>query len=166
MTGPGEGSHGRLPIEFVNVAGWLTNSDVALDSCAQFLAVAEHRIILTRAKSVGHHLRKADRQSVCAPACQDRISGGHAGVGVISLCAAPLSAPSLVPAEFSEFFRLGRAMRVLLPTGDGGVVHLFVEYGTRCRRRTLRSFRLLTSCFVLYSLRLRWCVWAAFACCR
>ena len=107
----------------------MTNGDMALDSCAQFLAVAEHRIIHTWAKSVGHQLRKADRQSVWAPACQDRISGGHAGVGVISSRAAPLSAPSLVTAECREFFRLGRAMRVLLPTGDGGVVHLFVEYG-------------------------------------
>ena len=32
-----------------------------------------------------------------------------AGVGVISLGGAPLSAPSLVTAEFSVFFRLGRA---------------------------------------------------------
>ena len=92
--GQARGSHGRLPIEFVNVRGWLTNGDMALDSCAQFLAVADHRIILTKAKSVGHQLRKADRQSVWAPACQDRISGGHAGVGVISSRAAPLSAPS------------------------------------------------------------------------
>ena len=37
--------------------------------------------------------------------------------------------PLLVTAEFREFFRLGRAMRVLLPTGDGGVVHLFVVCG-------------------------------------
>ena len=66
-------------------------------------------VILTRAKSVGHQLRKADRQSVWAPACQDRISGGHAGVGVISSRAAPLSAPSLVTSEFREFFRFGRA---------------------------------------------------------
>ena len=107
----------------------MTNGDKTLDSCAQFLAVAEHRIILTRAKSVGHHLRKADRQSVCARACQDRISGGHAGVGVISSRAVPLSAPSLVTAEFRKFFRLGRAMRVTLSTGEGGVVYLFVEYG-------------------------------------
>ena len=30
--------------------------------------------------------------------------------------------------SFKEFFRTGRAMRVILPLGDGGVVHLFVIY--------------------------------------
>ena len=31
----------QLSIEFINVGGWLTFGDLALDSCAQFLAVAE-----------------------------------------------------------------------------------------------------------------------------
>ena len=35
---------GHLSVEFVNVGGWLTYGDLALDSCAQFLAVAEHRL--------------------------------------------------------------------------------------------------------------------------
>ena len=74
---PGNGSQGRLSSEFVNVGGWLANGDMALDSC---LPVAEHRLISGRAGSVGRHLGKADRQSVWAPACQDQISGGHAGV--------------------------------------------------------------------------------------
>ena len=82
-----------------------------------------------RPRSVGHQLRKADRRSVWAPACQDQLAGGHAGTGVISPGGAPLSAPPLITTEFQEFFRLGRAMRVVLPTGDGGVVHLFVIYG-------------------------------------
>ena len=34
---------GQLSIEFVNVSGRLTSGDFALDSCAQFLAIAEHR---------------------------------------------------------------------------------------------------------------------------
>ena len=71
----------------------------------QFLAVAEHRLIPARASSVGHQLWKADGQSVWAPACQDQISSGHAGVGVIGLCGAPLSAPSLVTTEVQEFFQ-------------------------------------------------------------
>ena len=33
---------GQLSVEFINVDGWLTSGDLALDSCAQFLAVAEH----------------------------------------------------------------------------------------------------------------------------
>ena len=74
-----------------------------LDSCAQFLAVAEHRLIPARARSLGHQLRKADRHSVWAHACQDQLSGGHTGVGVISLCGPPLSAPSLVTTDFQEF---------------------------------------------------------------
>ena len=60
-----------------------------LDSCAQFLAVAEHMLILDRARSVCHQLRAAGFHSVGAPACQDQISGGHAGVGVVSLAGAP-----------------------------------------------------------------------------
>ena len=120
---------GQLSIEFVNVGGWLTSGDLALDSCAQFLAVAEHRIIPSRARSVCHQLRKAGHHSVWAPACQDRIAGGHAGVGVISLGGAPLSLPSFVTPQFQEFFRLGRVLRTTLPTAQGGVVHLFVVYG-------------------------------------
>ena len=89
--GPRGSTPGQLSIEFVNVGACLTSGDSALDSCAQFLAVAEHRLIPSRARSVGHQLRKAGHHSVWAPACQDRIAGGHAGVGVISLGGAPLT---------------------------------------------------------------------------
>ena len=119
---------GQLSIEFANV-GWLTSGDLALDSCAQFLAVAEHRLIPSRAKSVCHLLRKAGHHSVWAPACQDRVAGGHAGVGVVSLGGAPVCLPSFVTPQFQEFFRLGRVLRTTLPTAEGGVVHLFVVYG-------------------------------------
>ena len=34
----------RSTIEFVNVGGWLAHGDLATTSCAQFLAVAEHRL--------------------------------------------------------------------------------------------------------------------------
>ena len=89
--GPGRRSFipGQLSIEFANIGGWLTYGDLAMDSCAQFLAVAEHRLIPARARSVGHQLRKAGFHSVWAPACQDSIPGGHAGVGVVSLGGAP-----------------------------------------------------------------------------
>ena len=33
------------------MCGWLTHGDMAMDPCAHFFAVAEHR-------SIGHHLRK------------------------------------------------------------------------------------------------------------
>ena len=75
-------------------------------------------------RSVGHQLRTADYQS-----CQDQVAGSHAGVGVVSLGGAPLSLPSCVTPQFEEFFRLERVLRTTLPTGKGGLVHLFVVYG-------------------------------------
>ena len=126
--GPRVFTPGQLSIEFVKVGGWLTHGDLALDSCAQFLAVAELRLIPSRAWSVCHQLRKAGHHSIWAPACQDKIAGCHAGVGVISLGGSPLSLPSFVTPQFQEFFRLRRVLRTTLPTAQG-VVHLFVVYG-------------------------------------
>ena len=120
----GKGPQGRLSDEFVREGGRKCNRDLELDSGAQFLAVAEHRLIPARARSIGHQLRKAGRQSVWALACQDQISGCHAVVGVIRLHGAPLSAPSLVTLSSGS-----GDMRATIPSGDGGVVHLFVVYG-------------------------------------
>ena len=94
---------GQLTVEFVNVGGWLTSGDLALDSCAQFLAVAEHRLIPSKARSVSHQLRKAGHQSVWAPACHDQVAGGHAGVGVVSLGGALLLFPPLLLLSFRSF---------------------------------------------------------------
>ena len=44
----------HLLVEFVNVGGWLANGDMAWDSGAHFLAVAEHRLIRAGARSVVH----------------------------------------------------------------------------------------------------------------
>ena len=133
---------GQLSIEFLNVGGWLTSGDLALDSCAQFLAVAEHRLIPSRARSIGHQLRVAGHHSTWAPACQDKIAGGHAGVGVVSLGGAPLSLPSFITPQFQEFFRLGRVLRTTLPTAHGGVVHLFVVYGYQGAEEDAEKLRL------------------------
>ena len=103
------------------------------------LAVAEHRLIPSRARSVCHQLRKAGHQSVWSPACQDQVAGGHAGVRVVSLGGAPLTLSSFNTPQFEEFFRLGRALRTTLPTGKGGVVHLFGVYGYRGAEGTLKS---------------------------
>ena len=116
--------------------------DLAMDSCAQFLAVAEHRLLPARARSVGHQLRKAVYHSVWAPACQDSVPGGHAGVGVVSLGGAHLALPSFVTSEFREFFKLGRVLRTTLPTGKGGVVHLFVVYGYQGAEEDAEKLRL------------------------
>ena len=105
--GPRSFTPGQLSIEFVNVGGWLTSGDLALDSCAQFLAIAEHKLIPSRARSVCHQLRGASHHSVWAPACQDQVAGGHAGVGVVSLGGAPLSLPSFVTPQFQECVQVG-----------------------------------------------------------
>ena len=47
----------HLSVGFVNVGGWPTNRDMALDSGAQFLA--EHRSIPAKARSIGHRFRNA-----------------------------------------------------------------------------------------------------------
>ena len=52
--GPRDFTPGQLSVEFINVGGWLTGGDLALDSCAQFFAVAEHRLIPSQARSVCH----------------------------------------------------------------------------------------------------------------
>ena len=129
-----------------------------MDSCAQFLVVAEHWLIPSRVWSVGHFLRKAGHQSVWSPACQDKVAGGHAGFGVVSLGAAPLALPTFATAGFLEFFKLERALRVTLPAGNGRVVNLLSFMGIRGRRRTLsRCSSLIRFCKLLL-LRLRWCV--------
>ena len=101
--GPRDIIPGQLSVEFINIGGWLTSGDLAMDSCAQILAVAEHRLIPSRARSVCHQLRMAGHHSIWAPACQDRVAGGNAGVGVVSLGGAPLSLPSFFTPQFQEF---------------------------------------------------------------
>ena len=91
-------------IEFLNVGGWLSRGDLALESGAHFLAIAEHRLVPARARTVTTQLRQARRSSVWAPSCQDVTPGGHAGVGVISLHGAPfLFPPSSIPPLRSSF---------------------------------------------------------------
>ena len=58
------------------MGGWLTHGDLALDSCAQFLAVAEHWLSLS---GLGQFVISSVRL---------------AGVGVVSLAGAPLALPS------------------------------------------------------------------------
>ena len=106
--GPRVFTPGQLSVEFVNVGGWLTYGDLAMDSCAQFLAVAEHRLIPARARSVGHPeswssfgLGSCLSGSDCWRSCG---SWGHQ-----SWWCSPIS-PILyfVSPQFKEFFRLGR----------------------------------------------------------
>ena len=86
---------GQLSVEFVNVGGWLTYGDLTLDSCAQFLAVVERRLIPSRARSVCPQLRRAGHHSVWSPYCQDPVAGGHAGVGLLVLVVHSFASPIL-----------------------------------------------------------------------
>ena len=89
--GPGFSSYPPgFSIEFLNVGGWLYRGDLALGSPAHFLAIAEHRLVPARARTVTTQLRHSRRSSVWAPSCQYVTPGGHAGVGVISLHGATL----------------------------------------------------------------------------
>ena len=99
--------HSRFSIEFLNVGGWLSRGDLALESTAHFPALAEHPLVAARARTVTTQLRQARRSSVWAPSCQDVTPGGHAGVGVISLHGTPLSLPTLFDPSFKDFFRIG-----------------------------------------------------------
>ena len=104
--GPGKRfffSPGQLSVEFVNVGGWLTYGDLALDSCAQFLAVAERMLIPSATTSICHQLREAGHHFVWSPACQDQVAGGHAGVGVVCRGGATLSLPSFVTQVGQDF---------------------------------------------------------------
>ena len=139
--GPGTSSYPRgFSIEFLNVGGWLSRGDLALESSAHFLAIAEHRLVPARARAVTTQLRQARRSSVWAPSCQDVTPGGHAGVGVISLHGASLSLPTLLDPSFKEFFRIGRAMRVILPLGDGGWFIFLSSMVTKVLKMILKSF--------------------------
>ena len=100
---PGPGSFPFL-IEVLNVCGWLTHCDFALDVGVDFLAVVEHRRIPARDRSEWAKLRCRKIASIWAPASQDASHVGHAGVGVVSLRGAPLSLPSIATVQFQRFF--------------------------------------------------------------
>ena len=100
---PGPGSVPFL-VEVLNVGGWLTHCDFALDVEVDFLAVVEHRLIPARVRSEWARLRCKKIASIWAPASQDVSHVGHAEVGVISLRGAPLSLPSIATVQFQLFF--------------------------------------------------------------
>ena len=126
--GPPSQPH-SVSLEFVNVGGWLTHGDLALNAGVDFLAVAEHRLIPARVRSEWSRLKGKGLSSIWAPASQDSSHVGHAGVGIVSLRGAPLALPSLITAQFKSFFDCGRALRCLLPLASGRFLHVCVLYG-------------------------------------
>ena len=129
-----------------------------LESKAHFLAVAEHRLIPARARNVTTQLRKARRSSVWAPF----LSGRHSqwpcrGRRHQSPWRSPFSSYPLSIPSFKEFFRIGRAMRVILPLGNGGVVHLFVIYGYQGAESDPEKLQLSEHLFAAVSAEARVC---------
>ena len=123
MGAPGIPGPPSLPchvgVEFLNVGGWLTHGDFALEVGVDFLAVAEHRLIPARVRSEWSRLWRKGLPSVWSPACQDSSHVGNAGVGVISMRSAPLALLSFATALLKRFFDCGRAVRCMLPLGLG-----------------------------------------------
>ena len=75
----------HVGVEFLNVWGWLTHRDLALEVGVDFLAVVEHRPIPARARSEWDRLRRKGLASVWASACQDSSHVGNAGVWASSV---------------------------------------------------------------------------------
>ena len=144
-------------IEFLNVGGWLSRGDLALESKAHFLAVAEHRLIPARARNVTTQLRKVRRSSVWAPLLSGRHSWWPCRGWRHQSPWRPLSLPTLFDPSFKEFFRIGRAMRVVLPLGNGGVVHLFVIYGYQGAESDPEKLQLSEHLFVAVLAEARMC---------
>ena len=96
----------------VNVGGWLTRGDFALEVG---VAVVEHRLIPARVRSEWARLKGKGLASIWAPACQESSHVGNAGVGVIGMNCAPLALPNFATAQFKRFFDCSRAVRCMLP---------------------------------------------------
>ena len=89
----------HLGIEVLNVGGWLTHGDLALDTGVDFLAVVEHRLIPARVRSEWSRLKRKDLASIWSPASQVSSHVGNAGVGVVSSRGAPLSLHTFAPSS-------------------------------------------------------------------
>ena len=92
--------------------------------------MVEHQLIPARVRSVTKSLKVNNGHvAVWAPACQDSIPGGHAGVGVVSHKGAPNTLPTFCTTKFGELFKLRGVLRVIVPWANGSIAHLFVVYG-------------------------------------
>ena len=149
LPGPGSSALG-ISIEFLNLGGWLSNGDwfqVGKEGLLPNFAVLAFRLF-------------------GAPACQDTILGGHAGVGVgvVSLHGAPLTLPSFATPSFHFVFRPDSAVRVVLPLGEErrrvvlpiSVLHvgtkgLMGSRETYSDRQASRCFSLRSACLLCCS---------------
>ena len=87
---------GQLSVEFVNIGGWLTHGDLSLDSCAQFLAVAEHKSAISCGR-LGTSLFRL------LPA-RIRLLGVMLGLGLLVLVVPLLPSLLILPLGFRSSF--------------------------------------------------------------
>ena len=73
----------HVGVEFLNVGGWLTHEDLALEVGVDFLAVVEYRLIPARVASEWSRHKGQGLASFWAPVCQGSSHVGNAGVCVI-----------------------------------------------------------------------------------
>ena len=99
LPGPTSLLH-HVGIEVLNVRGWLTHGDFALEVGVDFLAIFEHRLMPAWVRSEWARLRVKGLASIWAPACQIPPTG----FGVISINGAPLALPTFATAQFRVFF--------------------------------------------------------------
>ena len=108
---------GTVGLEALNVGGWLTHGNFALETSADFLAVSEHRLIPAGGRGF----------TLSGPPGGSHV--GHAGIGIVSLRGAIVAMPTFAIAAFRKYFDLRRLVRGVLPFGNGRLMHLVVAYG-------------------------------------
>ena len=100
-------------MEVVNVGGWLTHGDVALEAEVDNLVVVEHQLIPAGVLSEWAWLKSEALASIRAPASQDSSHGGNAGVEVVSMRGVLVALPTLPLPSFSVSLMLRSCSLVL-----------------------------------------------------
>ena len=92
----------HVGVEVLNVGGWLTHGDSAVETDCDFLVISDTRLIPARSKNEAAKLRRKNVASICSLACQATSHVGAAGVGMGSLKGAPVSMPSIATANLDD----------------------------------------------------------------
>ena len=90
-----------------STGGWLTHGEFALEPHLDFVAVAEHRVIFSRARNEWSWLRQRRIHSVWGPADQNSSHVGAAGVGIVRLRGASVTLVTFAAAEFETLYDQG-----------------------------------------------------------
>ena len=111
-----------LGLGLFQVGVWLSHVKLVLESGADSLAIAEHRLIPAKVRSPAWELRKVGCQSVWYLADHSVSNVGAPGEGVVSIIRrSALSSPSFATLEFQAVCNVGRAIQCLLLVSSGRV---------------------------------------------